>query len=422
MSDHRLSLPIIIVAVVVFSVATTAALHRWGRGRLALSGVEYLLVGAIAGPFVTGLLDDVVMSQLDAVVSVILGLAGFSLGLHLRTHLRGFGALQVGVIVAVITAGLVGGSVYGLLSTVYAPDALYEHRLWIALALGAAAPAVSAMAIDLVVARTAAAGSVTEMVRGLAASGNFVAVVIAGAAIATRRASLESSRLGVTEPQWLAAILLLGIICGLLFRIFLGRSTADDDRTFLASCGVIILTSGLAAALGISPLFTCAAAGATVSLTSRQTGTLEQVMERLERPALAMLSIFAGAMWRPIDGLVWVLPLAYVVVRLVAVRIAARLGLMSRPSLAPVVSVGSALLAQGSVAAAIAINHAQIYPDEGPLVLATILTPMVLIDAIAPGRLRRFFSNAGESGRSRLRPAEGVAIAEAPAAAPEATR
>ncbi len=403
MSEQLLSLPLIIVAVVVFSVATTAALHRWGRGRLALSGVEYLLVGVIAGPFVSGLLSDDVLAQLDPIVSVILGLAGFSLGLHLRSHIRGFGALQVGLVVAVVTAAIVGAAVYGLLSTEYAPDELYENRLWIALALGSAAPAVSAMAIDLVVARTESAGSVTELVRGLAASGNFVAVVIAGASLATRRAAVESARIGVTETQWLAATLLLGIACGLLFRIFLGRSTRDDDRMFLASCGVIILTSGLAAALGISPLFTCAAAGATVSFTSRERGALEHVMERLERPALAMLSLFAGAMWSPIYGIVWALPVAYVVARLVAVRVAARFGLFTRPRLAPVVSIGSALLAQGSVAAAIAINHAQIYPQEGALVLATILTPMVLVDVIAPGRLRRFFSNAGESGRSRLR-------------------
>lgn len=406
MSDQGLSLPVIIVAVVVFSVATSAALHRWGRGRLALSGGEYLLVGVLAGPFVSGLLSDDVMTQLDPVISVILGLAGFSLGLHLRSHLRSVGALQVGVIVAAVTAAMVGAAVYGLLSTAYAPDELYDNRLWIALALGAAAPAVSAMAIDLVVARTASAGSVTELVRGLAASGNFIAVVIAGAALATRRASFESARLGVTEPQWLAAILFLGIACGLLFRIFLGRSTKDDDRTFLASCGVIILTSGLAAALGISPLFTCAAAGATVSLTSREPGALEHVMERLERPALAMLSIFAGAMWRPIYDIVWLLPISYFVARLISIRIAARVGLVTRPGFAPVVSVGSALFAQGSVAAAIAINHAQIYPDEGPLVLATVLTPMVLVDVIAPGRLRRLFSNAGESGRSELRAAE----------------
>ncbi len=403
MSEQLLSLPLIIVAVVVFSVATTAALHRWGRGRLAMSGVEYLLVGVIAGPFVSGLLSDDVLAQLDPIVSVILGLAGFSLGLHLRSHIRGFGALQVGLVVAVVTAAIVGAAVYGLLSTEYAPDELYENRLWIALALGSAAPAVSAMAIDLVVARTESAGSVTELVRGLAASGNFVAVVIAGASLATRRAAVESARIGVTETQWLAATLLLGIACGLLFRIFLGRSTRDDDRMFLASCGVIILTSGLAAALGISPLFTCAAAGATVSFTSRERGALEHVMERLERPALAMLSLFAGAMWSPIYGIVWALPVAYVVARLVAVRVAARFGLFTRPRLAPVVSIGSALLAQGSVAAAIAINHAQIYPQEGALVLATILTPMVLVDVIAPGRLRRFFSTAGESGRSRLR-------------------
>lgn len=401
-----LSLPVIIVAVVVFSVATTAALHHWARGRLALSGVEYLLVGALAGPYVAGLLGDEVMRQLDAVISVILGLAGFSLGLHVRTYLRGFGPLQVGLLAAAVTAASVGAAVYVLLSTEYAPDALYEQRLWLALTLGAAAPAVSAMAIDLVAARTASVGAVTELVRGLAATGNFVAVVIAGASLAARRASVESARIGVTEPQWLAAVLALGIACGLLFRVFLGRSTTDDDRTFLASCGVIILTSGLAAALGISPLFTCAAAGATVSMTARKGGALEQVTERLERPALAMLSIFAGAMWRPIDGLVWVLPVAYAAARLIAIPIAARVALFTRPGLAPVVGVGPALLGQGSVAAAIAINHAQIYPAEGAVVFATILTPMVLIDIIAPSRLRRFYANAGESGRGRLRPAE----------------
>ena len=73
MSHELLSLPVIIVAIDVFSVATTAALHRWGRGRLALSGVEYLLVGALAGPFVLGLLDEEVMTELDPIVSVILG-------------------------------------------------------------------------------------------------------------------------------------------------------------------------------------------------------------------------------------------------------------------------------------------------------------------------------------------------------------
>ena len=51
----------------------------------------------------------------------------------------------------------------------------------------------------------------------------------------------------------------------------------------------------------------------------------------------------------------------------------------------------------------------QLYREEGPLVLATILTPMVLVDVIAPGRLRRFFSNAGESGRSELRSSEHTA-------------
>jgi hypothetical protein len=404
MGDHLLPIPAIVVVVVAFSVITTAALHRYGRGRLALSGVEYLLVGVLAGPFVVGLLDREVMQLLDPIVSVILGLAGFSLGLHLRTRLRVRGALRAGLIAALLTAAAVAGAVYGLLSTIYAPDALYQERLWLALGIGAAAPAVSTMAIDLVAARRAAAGPVTELVRGMAASGNLVAVAIAGAALAARRASLESNRLGLTQTEWLLATLLIGVACGLLFRIFLARTSTNDDRTFLASSGVIIFTSGIASAVGVSPLFTCMIAGATVSLASPRAGELEQAMERLERPALAMLSIFAGAMWRPVEDIVWVLPAAYLATRLVAGRIAVRVGLLTRPGLATVVGIGSGLLAQGSVAAAIAVNHAQIYPAEAGVVLVAVLTPMVLFDALAPARLRRFFSDAGESGRPKRSP------------------
>lgn len=409
-----LPLPITIVAVVVFSVVTTAALERWGRGRLALSGVEYLVVGALAGPFVGGLLDVQVMARLDPIVSVVLGLAGFSLGVQLRTHVRRLDVLQVGILAALLTAGAVAAAVYGLLSTAYAPPALFRERVWLALELGAAAPAASAMAIDLVVAKTASAGPVTELVRGLGASGNFVAVAIAGSALAARRAGIEAHRLAMPEPSWVAVTLALGVACGLLFRIFLGRSTTDEDRTFLATSGVIILTSGLAAAVGISPLCTCALAGLTVSVTSPVAAQLGHVMDRLERPTMAMLCIFAGALWRPVDGVLWLLPPAYLAARLLASRASARVSLMTRPGLAPVVNVGSAVLAQGGVAAAIAINHAQVYPAEAGVVLATVLMPMVAIDALAPARLRRFLSNAGESGRVGDGPGDSSTSAGAP--------
>jgi hypothetical protein len=42
------------------------------------------------------------------------------------------------------------------------------------------------------------------------------------------------------------------------------------------------------------------------------------------------------------------------------------------------------------------------------VVLVAVLTPMVLFDALAPARLRRFFSDAGESGRPQRSPAQGL--------------
>ena len=211
----------------------------------------------------------------------------------------------------------------------------------------------------------------------------------------------------MTPAEWLVAVLSLGLVLGLLFRIFIGpKPDADDDRTFLALVGTITFTSGIAAAVGVSPLLTCAVAGATVSLVSKSAPRLEHNLERLERPALAVLMIFAGAMWLPLDTILWVLPAAYLVIRLLSLAVATRIGLASQSELPPIVGMGQAMITQGGVAAAIAVDYALVYPTEGVVMLATVLTPLVVCDYLGTTRLNRYFANAGESGRLPARNGE----------------
>lgn len=401
--DPLIPISVTLVVVVTFAFVTSALVHRYLHGRAALSGVEYLLVGVLVGYYGVDLLSPDVIVHLRPFLFLALGLAGFSLGLRVRPRLDQASGFLGGMVSAVLVAVLVGAAVFGLLSTESAPDWLFGSRLWIGLLVGAAAAATSSIGVEMAIARSSARGPATETLRGFALAGTLTAVIIAGGALAERRAWSESNQMGMTPAEWLIAVLSLGLVVGLLYRIFIGpRPQDDEDRTFLALVGTITFTSGIAAAVGVSPLLTCAVAGATVSLVSRAAEQLEHSMERLERPALAVLTIFAGAMWVPLDGVLWLLPLAYLVIRVFALALATRIGLASQPGLPPIAGMSSAMITQGGVVAALLIDFALVYPIEGEVVLTTVLTPLLLFDFLGTAYLTRFFARAGEAGRATL--------------------
>lgn len=401
--DIQLPIPVTLVVLVAFAVLTSGLVHRHLHGRAALSGVEYVFIGVLVGRFGVGLLSAEVIGHLRPFLFLALGLAGFTLGLRVRARLAQASGFLAGMVSAALVAIAVGAAVFGMLSTIWAPMDLYHDRLWLALTLGAAATATSSMAVEMAIARANALGPATETLRGFALAGSVTAVIIAGATLAERRAWSESNQMGMTPAEWLVAVLSLGLVIGLLFRIFIGpRADEDDDRLFLALVGTITFTSGIAAAVGVSPLLTCAVAGAVVSLVSRAADTLEHSMERLERPALAVLTIFAGAMWLPLDGIVWLLPAGYLLARGAALFVSTRVGLASQPALPPSVGMGGAMSTQGGLAAAIVLDYALVYPDEGTVVLTTVLTPLLLFDFIGTGRVARYLTDAGESGRQRF--------------------
>jgi hypothetical protein len=71
--------------------------------------------------------------------------------------------------------------------------------------------------------------------------------------------------------------------------------------------------------------------------------------------------------------------------------------------------------AQGGLAAAIALDFALVYPVEGVVVLAAVLTPLVVFDFFGTGRVARYLADAGEAGRRRFAPADAAADADADA-------
>ncbi|MBK8009989.1 MAG: hypothetical protein IPK13_01460 [Deltaproteobacteria bacterium] len=391
---------ITLVIVGTFSVVMSGIFHRFLRGRLPLSGAEYLFVGLAIGPLGADLLGNEVVTVVQPFVSLTLGFVGFHLGLGLRRRLAEAEALQAGFLSAVVVIAAVTAGAYGFFLTPIGSAWVQRNPLWISISIGCAAGAISARLTEEVILGLRARGTVTGLLRSFSLAANVSAVCIAGLGLAVSRVQQGSTRLGLTSVEWMVVSLSLGAASGLLFLMFVGRKAdVAEDRLFLATVGIVVFTSGIAAAGGMSPLLQNALAGLLVSSLLKASDTLHEKLERLERPAMVSIMIFAGAMWRPLTGPIWILPVAYIVCRAIMIRLSSAVFVRAFPELPTVHRLGTGLLAQGGIAVAVALNHAQVNPLEHTLILGIVLTLLPLEDAMAPFFTRRVIVDAGEHAR-----------------------
>ncbi len=402
-----MSTTLVLVIVLVFSFAIGRLMHRL-RSRFALPSLGlYLLVGLATGPMGVGVLDAPMLSALQPVLSLLLGLVGFVLGLGLRARFSEARGLEAGVLTGAGVIVLVGGTGWGLARLLGVPLGEGEPP-WAAIAIGAVAAVSDSDVIANLAERASARGPVRQLLQAMALASSVTAVAVAGLALALARAAQSQATLGLSPVEWLLAAVGFGVGCGLLFYWFIGR-WGGDQRSFLATVAVLTFASGMAAAADISPLLVGLLAGATVSVVSKEAAPLARSLELLEAPAYIAILVFAGAMWSPPAPLVW----ALVGATLLARPIALRLGGWATPRLLGDLPrghrLGYALLPQGGLAIAIAVNFHQVWPDVGAVVLTVAMAARVLFDLLGFAAVRRVLADAGEvvhDAQARVRPVD----------------
>ncbi|MCU0690259.1 MAG: cation:proton antiporter [Polyangiaceae bacterium] len=413
-----MSLTILLVLVVIFSFAVGHLLTRYASRYVALSGAEYLLVGVLIGPQVASrLMTTESLSRLEPLIALLLGLVGFVVALHTRDAVRNMRHAIIGFVSAfgvLLTVGAVTAVLVSRLIPV-APGSLAISRelfrigrwaidvhvatdhLWVAVAVGAAACVASPFVIESSAKMLGARGPVTDVLQSASLTSQVVAVLALGFAEAMARATDAANRFGVGVGKWAVAAAGIGIVCGLLFSLFIGREK-DATHIFLASVGAVIFASGVGSAIGISPLFVNLVAGVTVAITSPHAGRLRQELDRLQHPLFVLLMIFAGALWQPASGWVWTLPLVYLTTRFVARRVWTQaMAALLFPTPLRAARLGNGLLAQGTMAVAVGVDFSQRFPDYAPAVLTTVLCGTLVSDLWSARALRAVLLDAGET-------------------------
>jgi len=313
-------------AVLVLAIGIAAS-HRvfgkakaWGQEHFFyLTGEEFLLLGLVLGPVGANLIDQGTLAMLDPFLGLGLGYVGFAFGMQF--HWQALSRVPARYYLATVLQGLTGllillPPVYLVLSR-WAPQGAPAGPLALAVAASAAGTSTSFL---FRVGQGSRLGR-SEVFRFLQFCSTFedlFGVALFGIALALMR---PGSPLPVAEwaaLQWLGVAAVVGVLSGGLL-LLVANMRLDSREVLLFLLGVVLFTGGLAAHLGVSPVFTNLIVGAVVAnLAPTRARTYHGLLLRVEKPLYVFLLVVAGALWSvTLHGLVLLL-LAYAVFRTLA--------------------------------------------------------------------------------------------------------
>lgn len=375
---------------------------------LMSSGVEYLILGLLLGPFMPwkGPIDEPTLRSLYPVMSLVIGALGLLTGLRANLRslvLRQDEALPLALTVFTLTGAAVGAGSWALLQTPALGGFRPEEAMAGAAVLGASATVSSASALALVRRLFKADGTLTRLLDSTMRATDLLAIIAFGTVFCVFHAN-DPVHSDWNYANWLLVTLGLGVGLGALFRLFIGERFDDDDQIFLAILGIIVFASGAAYYLQLSPLLVTLILGMTLANVTRSADVILATMERQQRTLSLMLLVIAGAMWRPIDSLGWIVVLAYLLMRFGAKLLGGWAASASAHRDVPR-DVGRGLLGHGNVAVAMAAGFRLAF--DGPVVdiaFTAILCSVLLSELSSARQLKGLLLDSGDIQREGLSP------------------
>jgi hypothetical protein len=197
----------------------------------------------------------------------------------------------------------------------------------------------------------------------------------------------------LTTTEWVAVTLGIGVVGGALFHLFLGDERSPD-RLWVALGGAIILASGAAAYLNLSPSLATLVMGMVLVNSLRQPGPVLEVLRTGERPLYYVLLLLAGASWHPDANIVWWLIIAhYVILRTLAKLWGTGIATwFNRAQHSVGLDWGRALIGQGRLTIALALDYSRRDLPFGEVIFTCAAVSVLFTEFFAA----RFVKSAAE--------------------------
>ena len=388
--------------------------ERIARRFAVVSGVEYVLLGALAGP-AFGLISGEVRTSLHPFMVLGTSAIGMSAGIELvlrRGSLRDL--VAAGMISAATAVAVAGPPLLGLLWLGTAEDLF----VW---ALPLVAAVAVALCADVGPVRAFAAffdADTPEIQRAerVAAFASAIGIVTFGALFCLSDGLGPGPNYDAPTALRLAAFqTLAGALIGVVFTVFL-RQRLSAERLLTVVIGMVIFTAGLAYFVHVSALATNFLVGVVVANASGQAGEVRRMLRGIRRPLYIVLFFFVG-LDLIVDVPWWshLLALPYVYLRLWGRRIGGALA--RRVGGAGASNLGHALIAPGGLSVGLCLMTLLFFAEGGydPTMrqaVAALVAGVVLSELLAYMLTRRWIIDAADvpperAGRSGFFASEG---------------
>jgi Kef-type K+ transport system membrane component KefB len=358
----------------------------------------YLLIGVIIGPSALDLISHENITTLGFLSDVALGLILFNIGsIFEASNFRQVGPGVVRVTLWEATLAFV------LVCLVLGFSGM---ALPLVLLLGVVAMETAPATTLMVLNEYDAEGPMTNRLLALVALNNMYVLVMFGVVTAgltlfdsSEQSWLSSGYRAVHGLLWTTVgSVALGALLGLLMDFWATRAKESGEAMIL-SIGAVLIGVGASRWLGLSPLISTLALGATVANASPQGDRLLRALGRADPPLYAAFFVLAGAELVPSSVLgLGLIGLGYTVARTVGKVAGARIGLRGQEVPDDVRrQLGYCLISSSSLAVGLTIQIRTAFPEYAATITGIVLAAVVIFEVIGPLLTRRALFATGEA-------------------------
>jgi Kef-type K+ transport system membrane component KefB len=358
----------------------------------------YLLIGVLIGPASLDLISHENITTLGFLSEVALGLILFNIGsIFEASNFR-----QVGPGVVRVTAWEATLAFVLVCLVLRVSGMAWPLALLLGVVAMETAPATTLMVLNEYDAR----GPMTDRLLALVALNNMYVLVMFG--VVTAGLTLfDSAGDGLLLAGYRAihgllwttvGSVALGALLGLLMDVWAARAKESGEAMIL-SIGAVLIAVGASRWLGLSPLISTLALGATVANASPQGDRLLRALGRVDPPLYAAFFVLAGAELMPSSVLgLGLIGIGYVVARTVGKIAGARIGLRGQ-HVSPVVrqQIGYCLVSSSSLAVGLTIQIRSAFAEYAAVVTGIVLAAVVIFEVAGPLLTRRALFKSGEA-------------------------
>jgi hypothetical protein len=390
---------VVLLGLLVVAFVGSQLMGTRAAGYGLASGVEYLLLGVVLGPYALGLVERSTLASFEPLAAV--GTAWLTLVIGAdygfvgprRVRARGLLFGIVLSLVSVTTTALIVRWV-----ALQVTDLRGQDLFLVAAGIGLISCETTRHAVRWVVNRYSADGPLTVLISEIADSDDLVPILGLMASFTALGGIELPMELQMPWWGWSVVTLLLGLILGATAAALLRAEPRASDG-WGVMLGAALLGIGISWRLGMSPQTVTFAIGLTLSALSRHGVELRTMLGRAERPILLPTLVLAGAQVR-VEHSKELIPLAVaalvarIAVRLVAAPIVA-VAAGAPAGVGPSLAVG--LLPTGALTITIGLVFAMRFPGQvGDIVLGVAAGFTMIGELVGPASLRRALEHAGE--------------------------